>query len=164
MVDIPRQRLLNQHIAQPGFEQPGEALAWLGAAQAQDYYGAKWALGLRTQGATDEQVERAFNEGALLRTHLLRPTWHFVTPEDIGWLLALTAPRVQAANAAMYRRLGLDGQVVGSWKRTLRKDAVVIEINIFRRPAEAEERTVVEAAQRYGEFLQLPVELVQAQA
>lgn len=81
---------------------------WLGAVQAQDYTGAKWALGLRLRGATDDDVERAFTKGAVLRTHLLRPTWHFVTPADIRWLLSLTAPRVQAANAYMYRKLGLD--------------------------------------------------------
>ena len=82
---------------------------WLGAVQAQDYSGAKWALGMRLCGnVTDADVERAFTKGAVLRTHLLRPTWHFVTPADIRWLLALTAPRVQAANRHMYRKLGLD--------------------------------------------------------
>jgi len=83
-------------------------VARLGAVQAQDYSGAKWALGLRLHGATDDAVERAFTKGAVLRTHLLRPTWHFVAPTDIRWLLALTAPHVQAANAYMYRKLGLD--------------------------------------------------------
>jgi hypothetical protein len=81
---------------------------WLGAVQAQDYTGAKWALGLRLGSVTDADVERTFTRGAVLRTHLLRPTWHFVSSSDIRWLLALTAPRVQAANAYMYRKLGLD--------------------------------------------------------
>ena len=107
-LDIAHQRLLNQHIAKATFTKPGEVVAWLGAVQAQDYAGAKWALGLRLQGARDDEVERAFTEGAILRTHLLRPTWHFVTPADIRWLLALTAPRVHAANAYMYRKLELD--------------------------------------------------------
>ena len=39
----------------------------------------------------------------------MRPTWHFVAPADIRWLLALTAPRVHVANASMYRKLELDG-------------------------------------------------------
>jgi hypothetical protein len=80
----------------------------LAAVQAQDYAGAKWALGMRMPGSTDADVERAFAEGTILRTHVLRPTWHFVTPNDIRWLLALTAPRVQAANARIYRRYGLE--------------------------------------------------------
>jgi Winged helix DNA-binding domain len=81
---------------------------WLGAVQAQDYTGAKCTLGLRLGSVTDADVERTFTRGAVLRTHLLRPTWHFVSSSDIRWLLALTAPRVQAANAYMYRKLGLD--------------------------------------------------------
>lgn len=108
-LNIARQRLLNQRIGQAAFKKPGEVVNWLGAVQAQDFAGAKWALGLRLQAGTDEQVEGAFNDGAILRTHVLRPTWHFVTPADIRWLLELTAPRVQAVNAHMYRRLELDG-------------------------------------------------------
>jgi hypothetical protein len=108
-LDITRQRLLNQHIAEPLLNKPEEVVAWLVAVQAQDYPGAKWGLGLRLQGATDHEVEQAFASGAILRTHVMRPTWHFVTPDDIRWLLALTAPRVHAANASRYRKLELDG-------------------------------------------------------
>lgn len=114
-LDIVRQRLLNQHIASPLSGRPEDVVAWLGAVQAQDYPGAKWTVGLRLQGAVDADVERAFNEGAILRTHLLRPTWHFITPADIRWLLALTGPRVQARNGPMYRRLELDDDLL---KRT----------------------------------------------
>ena len=76
--------------------------------QAQDYAGAKWAIGIRLPGSTDADIESAFNRGAILRTHVLRPTWHFVRPQDIRWLLALTAPRVHAANARIYRKLALN--------------------------------------------------------
>ena len=62
-------------------------VAWLGAMQAQDFAAAKWALGLRLQRSTDAEVEKAFNDGAILRTHVMRPTWHFVAPADIRWLL-----------------------------------------------------------------------------
>jgi len=81
---------------------------WLGAIQAQDYAGAKWALGLRLRRITDTNIEQAVADGSILRTHVLRPTWHFVAPEDIRWLLALTAPRIHAANAYYYRSLELD--------------------------------------------------------
>jgi len=106
--DIAHQRLLNQHIAGTTFKKPSDVVAWLGAVQAQEYTDAKWALGLRMENATDAIVEQAFNEGAFLRTHLMRPTWHFVSPADIRWILELTAPRVHAVNAHMYRRLELD--------------------------------------------------------
>jgi hypothetical protein len=107
-IDIAQQRLINQRLAATSFEQPAEVVDWLVAVQAQDYFGAKWALGLRLQNVHDADLDRAFNAGEILRTHMLRPTWHFATPADIRWLLMLTSPRVQAANAAMYRKLELD--------------------------------------------------------
>jgi hypothetical protein len=91
---------------------PEEVVGWLGAVQSQDYGPAKWSLGQRTGGVADAAVEQAFTDGAILRTHLLRPTWHFVLPADIRWMLEFTAPRVHALNGYMYRRLGLDGAVV----------------------------------------------------
>jgi hypothetical protein len=90
---------------------PDQVVDWLGTVQAQDYLGAKWALGLRMREATDAAVEAAFTEGSVLRTHVMRPTWHFVTPSDIRWLLKLTAPRVNAASAYMHRRVELDGSL-----------------------------------------------------
>jgi hypothetical protein len=110
-LDIAHRRLLNQHLASPTFEKPSEVVQWLGAVQAQDYAGAKWAVAQRAQGITDAAMDQEFAEGTILRTHLLRPTWHFVTPADIRWLLALTAPRVHAVNAYMYRKLELDSAI-----------------------------------------------------
>jgi hypothetical protein len=64
------------------------------AVQAQDYHGAKWAIAQRARGLTDAQIDRAFDNGDLIRTHVLRPTWHFVAPEDVRWMLALTGARI----------------------------------------------------------------------
>jgi hypothetical protein len=105
---MAHKRLYNQHISANPLARPAEVVQWLAAVQAQDFAGAKWALGLRMRAATDDIVEQAFTEGAILRTHVLRPTWHFVTPADIHWLLALTAPRVHALNAPYYRKLEMD--------------------------------------------------------
>jgi hypothetical protein len=107
-MDIARQRLHNQRIAGAKFTSPEEAVRWFGAVQAQDYAGAKWAVGQRMLGATDADLDAALAIGTILRTHVMRPTWHFVTPADIRWLLALTAPRVHIANAYRCRQLGLD--------------------------------------------------------
>jgi Winged helix DNA-binding domain len=109
--DIATQRFRNQGLESPRFKDSSEVVGWFGAVQAQDYAAAKWALGLRSQGLTDADVEQAFADGKILRTHVLRPTWHFVTPEDIRWLLKLTAPRVHAFNAYQYRQLELDAAV-----------------------------------------------------
>ncbi|MFI5419664.1 MAG: winged helix DNA-binding domain-containing protein [Nitrososphaerales archaeon] len=99
-----------------------EVVAWLGAVQAQDFHGAKWALALRLRNATDESIDQAFNDGIILRTHVLRPTWHFVIPEDISWLAELTSPRVKAANAYMQRELKLDNAVFSRSNRVLAKE------------------------------------------
>ena len=106
--DIIRYRLFNQQIAETKFRKPAEIVSWLVAMQAQEYAMSKWAIGLRLPGSTDEMIEKAFTDGLILRTHLMRPTWHFVTPNDIRWLLKLTAPRVEAINAFTYRQQELD--------------------------------------------------------
>jgi hypothetical protein len=105
---IAAQRLYNQYLEGQKCRTPAEVVASLGAVQAQEYALAKWALGLRMQDVKDDAIENAFNEGQILRTHLMRPTWHFVTPADIRWLLELTAPRVHQVNGTMYRKLELD--------------------------------------------------------
>ena len=108
-LDITRQRLHNQHITHHTYDKPVDIVQWMGAVQAQDFAAAKWAIGLRMFDVTDNDVEQAFTDGAILRTHVMRPTWHFVSPSDIRWLLALTAPRVYTAIAYYDRQLELDG-------------------------------------------------------
>ncbi|MCA9910956.1 MAG: AlkZ family DNA glycosylase [Anaerolineae bacterium] len=108
MRNIAVQRLYTQRLAGEKFASTEAALTALGAVQAQEYPGAKWALGLRVAGVTDADIAQAFDAGHILRTHSLRPTWHFVTPADLRWIMRLTAPRVQKLNAYYYRQLGLD--------------------------------------------------------
>ena len=109
--DIAQHRLHNQHLSVPTFEKPEEIVARFGAIQAQDYGAAKWAIGLRTRGVSNAAIDHAFADGRILRTHVLRPTWHFVTPADIRWMLQLTAPHVHAYNAYYYRKTELDAEV-----------------------------------------------------
>lgn len=111
LAKVALRRLGNQFLAPPRRRTPGEIVAALGAVQAQDYAGAKWALGLRGAGLTDAAVEDAFTDGTIVRTHLMRPTWHFVAPADLRWLLELTAPRVHAISAHRYRDLQLNDAV-----------------------------------------------------
>ena len=119
-LNITGLRLANQRLSASSFRSPVEVVSWLGAVQAQDYAGAKWALSLRANGISDAQIEQACTDGSILRTHLLRPTWHFVAPDDIRWMLKLTAPRVHAASAFMYRQSGLD-------KAIFKKSNTIIE-------------------------------------
>lgn len=109
--DVAHQRLRNSGLTGEPFGGAVSVVRWLCAVQAQDYAGARWAIAQRTGGATAADIDRLFNEGAILRTHVLRPTWHFVLPADIRWLLQLTGPRVAAAAAYYDRALGLDSTV-----------------------------------------------------
>jgi hypothetical protein len=119
--DLVCSRLGNQKLTRSAFRKPSDVVAWLGAVQAQDYPGARWALGQRAPGLTDAAVEAAFNEGAILRTHFMRPTWHFVTPADIRWMVALTAPRVHAVSAYYYRKSELDSGIFRRSRRALER-------------------------------------------
>jgi hypothetical protein len=106
---IAARRLVAQQIARPTFKTPRDLVAWMGAVQAQDYAAVKWAAGLRLAGAvTDAGIERAIDEGAVIRTHALRGTWQLVAPADVRWMLDLVAPRLIASYATRYRQLELD--------------------------------------------------------
>jgi len=109
--DIAQQRIFNQHIGRQTFKKAHEIVQYLGAVQAQDYAGAKWALGLRLQNSTDAAIDKAMANGSIIRTHVLRPTWHFVTPADARWMIELTAPRINAFSASRHRQLQLDSAV-----------------------------------------------------
>ena len=126
-------RLQNQQLVRSTRRDPAEVVAWLGAMQAQDFSGAKWAIGLRAPACHESSIDDAFNEGHILRTHVLRPTWHFVAATDIKWLLALSAPRVLANNAYYYKQLGLDTKV---FNRSCAMMSRVLEGGEFKTRAE----------------------------
>ena len=109
--DLVGQRLQNQRLSAPDFRKPVDVVRWFGAVQSQDFEAAKWALALRMQSATNAAIEEAFNRGAILRTHVMRPTWHFVARDDIRWLLELTAPGVNVRCGSGYRMFELDDAV-----------------------------------------------------
>lgn len=119
---IARRRLQNQYLvgASP-FETPVEVVRYFGAVQAQDYPAAKWAVGLRIAGAVNPDVERAYDAGEILRTHMMRPTWHFVAPEDIRWMLALTSPHVESFMLKHSRKVGLDTKIFARGEAAIAK-------------------------------------------
>lgn len=121
-VDILKYRLRNQGLIASSFKTPWEIVSWFGAMQSQDYPAATWALGLRLPNSHDVDIDQAFNDGKILRTHVMRPTWHFVSPTDIVWLLTLTAPRVKAITAYYNRTLGLDKTILEKANTLLQKN------------------------------------------
>jgi hypothetical protein len=113
---VVRRRLRSQRLRGPGAASPENALRNLLAVQAQEFGYARWSLAQRVSAAaapavTAADIEQAVAEGRILRTHILRPTWHFVHRDDLRWLLALSAPRLEQANAGTYRQTGIDAAV-----------------------------------------------------
>jgi winged helix DNA-binding protein len=119
--NIARRRLVNQGLVKPALKTARDVVAMLGAVQSQDYAGAKWGIAQRTRGLSDAQIDKEIDEGSIIRTHVLRPTWHFVAAADVGWMLELTAPRVHAANAYWYRWLEVDDAVARRSRTALTK-------------------------------------------
>jgi len=106
--EIATQRVSNQRLAKTRFRGPSDVVGWLGAVQAQDYLGSLWAIGLRTVGATERDVEKAITDRSIVRTWPMRGTLHFVPAEDVRWMLRLLTPRVVARSAGRYKQLELD--------------------------------------------------------
>ncbi|HVI69201.1 MAG TPA: winged helix DNA-binding domain-containing protein [Magnetospirillaceae bacterium] len=121
--DVTVHRLTNERLIGAPFASPEEVIESLVAVQAQDYSGAKWGIAQRVKsGPTDADLDKLFDDGVFLRTHVMRPTWHFVLAEDIVWLQMLTSPRVYAFNAYYLRKLGIDEKTAATGKEVMAKE------------------------------------------
>jgi winged helix DNA-binding protein len=116
---IARRRMVASRLTAPEFASPAEAVGWHLAMQAQDYAPASWSIGQRSKALAADDVDAALADSSIVRTHVLRQTWHFVAREDIRWLLALSGPRVQRANQRRYAELGLDARARGRAERLI---------------------------------------------
>src|SRR5690606_35083407 len=101
-------RIANQHISGSTLKRPQDLVSYMGAIQAQDFRMSQWAVGIRLPGTTAGEIQAALDKGEMLRTHVLRPTWHLVSADDIHWMLDLTAPRIKQAMKSRHRQLGID--------------------------------------------------------
>ena len=109
--DISAARLINQQIVSSEFTKAKDLLAHMGAVQSQDYAMSKWAIGLRVPGSTEKRIEKALDKGDILRTHVLRPTWHLIPAADIYWMLSLSAGKIKALMKTMDRQLELTEKI-----------------------------------------------------
>jgi hypothetical protein len=121
LTELYRYRILNQHLVNSALRSPQQVVNAMLSMQSQEYAMAKWAIGLRLPGSNNGTIEKAFNEQKILRTHVLRPTWHFVTAADIRWLLMLTAPRVHAVNTPYYKKYGQDKKLFSKVNTLLKR-------------------------------------------
>jgi len=112
-LDIARWRLRSQHLVSPHAISAHEVVGALLAVQAENPSQAAWAVASRTQNPDQGDLATLLDDGEVLRTHVLRPTWHFVRADDIGWLLDLTGPRVRRVTGQQLRNAhGLDERAI----------------------------------------------------
>src|SRR5690606_19726113 len=118
--DLSRLRLAHQQISVNHLKNPRDVVRWMGAIQAQDFGMSLWAVGVRLPQAAQSAVLKEIDKGSIIRTHLLRPTWHLVAANDVSWLLDLSAPRIRTLVKSRQRELELTPAV-------LKKSASVME-------------------------------------
>lgn len=119
--EIAQHRQRAQQIGTASAGRADALVQFMGAMQAQDYAAVKWALGIRLPSATLHEIETAFSQGHIIRTHVLRPTWHIAAAEDIHWMLMLTAPKIRSGMNARHKELELDDAVLRKTNRILEK-------------------------------------------
>ena len=124
---IASRRLHGQLLRGPRPAAAEDVVAHLTAMQAQEHGYARWSVAQRSGDPAAAVVDRAFGDGRFLRTHVLRPTWHYVAARDLRWLIGLSGPRVDAANTRQYHDLGLD-------RDTLSRSAHLITGAVEHRP------------------------------
>ena len=137
--EISHYRLVSQKLYKTSPNSPQEIVKHLCAMQAQDYAMAKWAIGSRCE-ATEAAIEEAINSAQIIRTHILRPTWHFVSAEDIYWMLDLSGPQVQKMTISAAKKYGYDVQMLNQINSQIEKllarnnhltrDEIMLELNI----------------------------------
>lgn len=105
--EISTRRLGNQCVIRHQFHDPVTLVQHMGAMQAQDFPMSRWALGLRLPGATDAGIQHEIDKGSIIRTHVMRPTWHLVSAADIRWMIALSARTIRSQMTGRNNDLGL---------------------------------------------------------
>jgi hypothetical protein len=151
-VDVARRRMIALGLSSP-LGSPADVVDHLGAVQAQDHAPALWSVAQRTRGGAVDPVAAAFARGDLLRTHVLRPTWHFVRPSDIRWMLALTAPRIRATMAYYARQRSIDDRLQARVDRVLAASLEVRSLTRAEIEAALARARIVASGERLGHLL-----------
>lgn len=119
--NISNSRLISQGIVDPISDSPKEIVNRMGALQAQDFNMAKWAIGLRLRNPTEQKIDSAIDSAEIIRTHVLRPTWHFISSDDIYWMLDLTASRILSSMKGRNKQLELSSNVFKKVNKIIEK-------------------------------------------
>ncbi len=103
--------MINQQLAGSSFDSPEEVVRWMGAVQAQDFRNFQWAVGVRMKNPSLRRIGDALRAGTLVRTHILRPTWHLVPADNLRGMLMLTGKRVASACYSYARSAGIGAEL-----------------------------------------------------
>jgi hypothetical protein len=124
--EISRMRCKNQQVVCSRFSSAKELARWMGALQAQDYGMSKWAFGIRIPDSTEDMINSEIDAGRIIRTHVLRPTWHFVSADDLYWLIAISQRHIRSALSYRDKHLELSDKIFsvcnGILEKSLRDD------------------------------------------
>jgi len=118
---VQSRRFATQRLSSTPLPSATEAVRLLTCVQSQDAPLAHWSLGMRIK---DESYAGSLAEqatGTFVRTHVLRPTWHFVAAEDLRWIQSLTSAKVLSSMAGRHRGLGLTSAVTDQSVSALRE-------------------------------------------
>lgn len=116
---LPYRRLYNLGISGARATCPEQVVKHLGALQAQDYHQALWAIGLRMKAPTAQLIEQSIADRKLVLTWPMRGTIHFVPPENVRWMLQLSASRILAQDGRRLMQLELTLDIIEQCKRMI---------------------------------------------
>ena len=112
-LDVARWRLRTQRLVESHAATAAEVVRGLLAVQAENPSQSAWAVAARTAAPDAADLAGLLAGGTVVRTHVLRPTWHYVAADDIAWLIELTAPRVRRSTQPQLRTVhGMDDRAV----------------------------------------------------
>lgn len=89
-------RLLGQQLAAPQFTRPEDVVSYMGAMQAQEYRLMRWAVAMRTRKPSAQAFRKAYNDGLIIRQHLMRGTWQLIAGKDWHWMMDLCVPKAKS--------------------------------------------------------------------
>ena len=145
-VTIARWRLRNQHLSAPHADSATEVVNNLLAVQGENPSQSAWAVATRTAAPEAGDLAGLLATGQVLRTHVLRTTWHYVGRTDIDWLLALTGPTLQKITGTQLLR---DSDLV---QRDVDRLATAVLDSLSKTPDQTREELTIEAQDRVPEL------------
>jgi hypothetical protein len=117
-------RLRSQHLTDPSRLDADVAAVTRAVCviQAQSFDAARHQIRVRSTGLIAADVDRAFEEErSVVRTWLMRGTWHLCAADDARWLVSIFGPVIEQLGVARLRSLGLDSSTLARGVAVIRK-------------------------------------------